>query len=371
MILKLMKSFLSKAWLSKSDKIKRIKKHSKLTLLFAKEVIYIEDKYYPELNQLIRDNIVEIEQLFHMHGNKFTYLPMLENELNELIKYHHPEISSEKLNKKLNHIQIQEIYNYLYTYTENYDSSKTFCGLIEINSKFRQETDFNFYPLGNSSNIDYLKLALINFFNRRYQSYSSKEETIKFKISDDYDEQVERVVLSNADELFDNDANLLVNEIRERIEALKSMGITQYALEQLLQFKQKIKLSRLVISSDNKIFLPDYDNTTIEMSPLPKAVFFLFLKHPEGIVFKDLPDYREELKGIYLKISSRENLSAIQKSIDDLTDPTKNAINEKCSRIREAFISKFDDKIAMNYYVTGERLTPKKIILDRKLLEWH
>ena len=37
----------------------------------------------------------------------------------------------------------------------------------------------------------------------------------------------------------------------------------------------------------------------IKMEPLVKAVYLLFLKHPEGIVFKCLPDYRKELAELY------------------------------------------------------------------------
>ena len=103
-------------------------------------------------------------------------------------------------------------------------------------------------------------------------------------------------------------------------------------------------------------------------SPLPKAVFLLFLNHPEGILFKNLPDHRDELIAIYKKISGQENLGSMEKSIDDVVNPTLNSINEKCSRIREAFISKFDESIARNYFITGERATPKRIVLDRNLV---
>ncbi len=80
-----------------------------------------------------------------------------------------------------------------------------------------------------------------------------------------------------------------------------------------------------------------------EMSPLPKAVFLLYLKHPEGIRFCDLPDYREELYHIYASFSGRDDANDIRASIDDVTNPLSNSINEKCSRIRHAFLSKFEE----------------------------
>ena len=79
------------------------------------------------------------------------------------------------------------------------------------------------------------------------------------------------------------------------------------------------------------------------MKPLPKAVFLLFLKHPEGIAFKCLPDYQAELLDIYKRIKGIKGYlidsQIVQKSVLDVTNPLSNSINEKCARIRNAFIS--------------------------------
>ena len=108
------------------------------------------------------------------------------------------------------------------------------------------------------------------------------------------------------------------------------------------------------------------------MTPLPKAVFLLYLKHPEGIMFSYLPDFREELMDIYKKIKGPFfNESSAKKSIEDVTDPLSNSINEKCSRIREAFVSKFDEHLAKYYYIDGKRGEPKKIALPRMLVKWE
>ena len=137
------------------------------------------------------------------------------------------------------------------------------------------------------------------------------------------------------------------------------------------------QLSRLVITEKYDIILPDYHNMQIKMEPLIKAVFILFLRHEEGIVFKNLSDYREELHTIYLDICAKQespvHLSAekIRQSIDALTNPLSNSINEKCARVRAAFVSQFDESLAKYYYIDGKRGEAKKIILDRKLLEWN
>jgi hypothetical protein len=161
----------------------------------------------------------------------------------------------------------------------------------------------------------------------------------------------------------------LIEEIRIRIGELKKRGVQKHLIRDILD--DHLTLSRLVITQDFRIFLPDYNNKEIVMAPLPKAVFLLFLNHPEGIIFKQLHDYYSELLGTYKQLTNRVVEIGIRKSIRDLTDPTKNSINEKCSRIREAFLKEFDDRFAHHYYVTGKYGEPKKIILPRELVKWE
>ena len=109
----------------------------------------------------------------------------------------------------------------------------------------------------------------------------------------------------------------------------------------------------------------------ITMEPFNKSVFLLFLKHPEGIVFKYLPDYRKELAEIYQKIKPFGLNDRAIRSIEDVTNPCLNSINEKCARIRGAFISQFDEDLAKHYYIDGWRGEAKKIDLPRDLVIWE
>ena len=140
-------------------------------------------------------------------------------------------------------------------------------------------------------------------------------------------------------------------------------------LEHMLH--QDKKLSKLVITKKHDIILPDYNNMVIKMEPLVKAVFLLFLRHPEGIVFKCLPDYREELIDIYKDLRPLGLNNRSLQSIEDVTNPMLNSINEKCARIRGAFLLKFDEHLARSYYIDGLRAQPKKIALPRELVLWE
>jgi uncharacterized protein (DUF1810 family) len=135
------------------------------------------------------------------------------------------------------------------------------------------------------------------------------------------------------------------------------------------KLKHQIKFSRITIKKDGTIMLSDY-NKEVRMEPLTKAVYLLFLKHPEGIAFKHLPDYRKELAELYVKIKPLGLNDRVIKSIEDVTNPLLNSINEKCSRIKAAFLSEVDATLADQYYVTGKSGEQKKVTLPRKLIYW-
>ena len=107
------------------------------------------------------------------------------------------------------------------------------------------------------------------------------------------------------------------------------------------------------------------------MEPIVKAVYLLFLKHTEGIAFKHLPDYRKELANIYQKIKPFGLTERAIRSIEDVTNPLLNSINEKCARIRAAFMKELDEEIAKSYFITGERGEVKKISLPREFVVWE
>lgn len=166
-----------------------------------------------------------------------------------------------------------------------------------------------------------------------------------------------------------DDIGQLMKEVKERVDRLRQHGVAEYILETL--FRVEDKLSRLVITSDHRVLLPDYNDMEIKMEPLVKAVYLLFLRHPEGIAFKDLPDYRQELTDLYRMLRPTGLTARARASIEDVTNPLSNSINEKCARIRAAFLTRFDDRLAQHYYITGQRAEPKRITLSRELVVWE
>jgi len=159
---------------------------------------------------------------------------------------------------------------------------------------------------------------------------------------------------------------------------LRAIGVP--LLEELRIEAARGELSRLVITEDYRFVLEDY-HQEVELQPVHKAVYLLFLAHPEGIEFKRLADYRAELTELYMKTARWMDREKIVESVDKLTNPLDNAINEKCSRIKKVFLDLMDEYRA-SYYIIGshtkkhiggrvwyERL--KVITLPRELVEFR
>ena len=180
-------------------------------------------------------------------------------------------------------------------------------------------------------------------------------------------EQELKVMIEKELELFHS--SILLNEVKEKVRILKSYGVGNERLEAVLYDEEMFP--KLVITKDHDIVLAGEKQEAVGLEPLVKAVYLLFLCHPEGIVLKQLPDYRQELTDIYLKLTPRGLTKRVRKSIDDVVNPTMNSINEKCSRIRQAFMSLVPRNIARYYVVSGKRGEPKSILLPRSSVVWE
>ena len=145
----------------------------------------------------------------------------------------------------------------------------------------------------------------------------------------------------------------LVNQLQAegRIDLLlHAIGVP--LLEELRIEAAKGRLSRLVITKDYRFILEDYQKE-VELQPVHKAVYLLFLAHPEGIEFKRLFDYRDELLRYYMATGKMMDKEKVIESVDHLVNPLDNAINEKCSRIKKVFLDLMDVYTASYYIISS------------------
>lgn len=168
------------------------------------------------------------------------------------------------------------------------------------------------------------------------------------------------------DELKQFHCSILLDEVKEKVRKLKAYGVDD--AEIVSAMNEEELFPQLIITEDYKVMLEDGSNTEVRMEPLVKAIYLLFLSHPEGIVLKCLSDYRQELTQLYLLLRPTELTDRVLQSIEDVTNPTKNSINEKCARIRKAFSELLPPSVARYYSISGKRGEVKKVDLSRDMV---
>lgn len=162
--------------------------------------------------------------------------------------------------------------------------------------------------------------------------------------------------------------SILLDEVKEKVRKLKTYGMADDEIVAAMNDEELFP--QLIVTEDYKVVLDDGANTEVKMEPLVKAVYLLFLSHPEGIVLKCLSDYREELTQFYLLLRPAGLTDRVLQSIEDVTNPVLNSINEKCARIRKAFSEHLPKSVARYYAISGRRGEVKKIDLVRANVVW-
>lgn len=358
------------------------------------DVTGIGRKLYYEVIDRYYDRIVEE---FRRGGLEFCFLPRIAHDMDLEKIYHYFNPQATDVDYTYYYLQHRDIYNdedLLEYIVAEYDQQRFSPGLIQyMGVEFDKEDTYTYAytPLDHfeSSPIELVKLYVehhgvhddifetmeseiccgesavcLDDMPSPVSAKSMSTETSSFKVPR-YSGKANRRYIEPISE--EADVEMMMSEVQKLVERLRQSGVGEIALQRL--FKPTQELSRIHVRY-GRIFLPDYNNMEIKMHPLSKAIYLLYLRHPEGIMFSYLPDYRRELLHLYGLISGRDSLEDIRRSIDDVTDPTRNSINEKCSRIKQAFLREFDDSIAHNYYITGERGEAKKILLPREMVTW-
>ena len=119
------------------------------------------------------------------------------------------------------------------------------------------------------------------------------------------------------EELTKYHCSILLDEVKEKVRKLKAYGMDD--AEIMAAMNEEELFPQLVVTEDYKVVLSDGANTEVKMEPLVKAVYLLFLSHPEGIVLKCLPDYRKELTTLYLLLRPYGMTDRVMQSIEDVT----------------------------------------------------
>lgn len=345
------------------------------------EVVYLENEYDDDANRFVRENINLIRERLATRGLTFVYLPELhvsKEMMRSMIAYHTPQSSYDAS------LYIDEM--------ESLPSSFLLDYMIHPENREKIAPSFAWYGhkhlLLNSKKTWYyynfitfdVNEALadpLGVINDMLPELGTKK---RFKEGAYSMKKPRKDETRTADYNFDEETQKILEDIQKQLDGIRLKGIGEAIIAKYV--KPRPVLSHLRITHDFRIILDDYNNLEIKMEPLVKAVYLLFLRHEDGIAFKYLADHGRELETIYRavkrkqndideKMASKLNTPSLSPNIKKLINPLDNSINEKCTRIKEAFIVHFHESIAENYFIVGSRQTNKRIILPRNLIIWE
>jgi hypothetical protein len=150
--------------------------------------------------------------------------------------------------------------------------------------------------------------------------------------------------------------------MQDIIHALGIMDSLRLKMLYAQNFKQHVELSEVYIDQrNNKIYLPGFSNIEIKLRPLEKTIYFLFMRHPNGLFLSDLPNHRDELTDIYEQISHTGTRVEMRERINDLVNVLSNSASEKISRIKRTFEEAIGPDLAKHYYIQGGNGERKRV----------
>ena len=330
-------------------------------------IIYVENFYNKDINDFANMDDDGAGQamtvLFSVDNIGFVYPPYLLRDKNflEMLDYNRPYLIN-----VLSKVTAEDIYAYLFKERGLDDEESSY--LLDLTGEYLTEA----VPLITFT--DYMKafkhvskeINRIREEEKEREALSNRHK--KWEV-EEIPAPIDLALALEESKTYYEQYQQLSDEILQRIETLKEFGaftILADIIEEITAISNP--LSSLLITDEYRIYLKDYQMKEIKMRPIEKALYLLYLKHPEGINFKELINHEEELLYIYREVSQREDVDRMRQTIAALTDPSNNSINEKVSRIRTAFISQVTDKLANNYYISGSRGADKSITLDRSLV---
>lgn len=370
-----------------------------------RQVVYVENQYDERINAVIKRDYEQIKWTFKQANLDFVYLPMFFNdeETKEKILYYAPyltsdimektELRSSHLLKYMSHMENQEMISPSLLYVPKKDEGEwIFQGqTIEID-----ENDSNTVNLWFEHAIYDIEeeLSSDQMTERRYDEdlddiesrsqgephvepqveYSSKpsiwdkikEAAWQSKKLEEYNDESR----SSLEKIREEDVSEIIADLERDVKKLRLRGISLTSIIQLIEENEII--SRLYITDDYRLFLPDYNNMEVKMSPQYKAVYLLFLNHPEGIILKQLETYHIELENKFKQVFGYKVLPPKEvQRINTLEYPGNNQISVVLTRIRESFERCIDKHLAKHYLIAGRAGGLYKLQLKEELIEFE
>ena len=233
--------------------------------------------------------------------------------------------------------------------------------------------DYDSAPIEKSEN--HLEPETCDYFPAPIKGCENylKAESCSFNLA--YAEKSEKDLEEQEEEYLVNKVELDKKTYLDRISAIVLDYVTRFnemppieQLEEILRGKLSIasnKLSPITVNNDLKVILPAYNELELRFSPILRTIYILFLCHPEGIILKQIGNYRNEIENIYLLIKPGGDDNRMKQTIDDLCDPFSDSLRQKLSKInRIVKNSIINPELSTRYIIDGSKGEAYKISLD-------
>ena len=340
-------------------------------------VVYVETEYNQPLNSFICNNMEYIRKGFLKRNYHFVYIPELKNLSDEDLACAFPLDTASMTDEIRNDIRniTTEQFSHMFASLIGMDLSGSKAGLMSLH-RYRGDIGYRIPDLDYSeSHFVYVDLQdccpdnIKEAFEEYFKFYATELRPGLFCARpreeyplDDWQEGESGGRQNDIpDYLFYYDQQKMLGiaeEIRQRVEILRQGGYIELLLHTLgADLVKQINDSRktatplmhLNISDNLRIFIPELDNREMKMPALARALYVFYLRHEEGVEFKFLSEFTEELFSLYRLASNRLDDTRLRATVDSLVNPTENKINECVSRIKTAFLSVMDEYAARNY----------------------
>lgn len=380
----------------------------------SSQVIYIENEYSQEINEYIKSNLTSINREYNRQDKEFVYLPSVtsEHDIEQKVRYYAPYLQSDivypelpkssfllgymanpenrgKIQPSIIWFDAKEGDDYIFSGRTIESNDDLYCTSDEVRFSEALADDIC-YRTREDEEIRACEILEDYDDVHKEQECRRKKNTLGNRLRNRLRSSFKKMIADEDDSVCYSQVNFVsekppvpsiepytddidvedtIRDLERTVARLQLKGITLAAIHEMIDKQEK--LSRMVITEDYRIFLPDYGNREIEITPIAKAVYFLFLRYPEGIRIKELPDHHTELFNIYHQLKPNFNEAKMHVTITEITNPFRNRIHEKMSLIRAAFLKQFDEHLAQHYFITGIAGEEYKITLNRNLIEWQ
>lgn len=351
--------------------------HELPALFDRRYVVYVETEYNQPLNSFICNNMEYIRKGFLERNYHFVYIPELKNLSDEDLACAFPLDTASMTDEIRNNIRniTTEQFSHMFASLIGMDFSGNKAGLLSLH-RYRGDIGYRIPDIDCSeSHFVYVDLQdccpdkIKEAFEEYFKFYATELRPGLFCVRpkeeyplDDWQEGESGGRQNDIpDYLFYYDQQKMLGiaeEIRQRVEILRQGGYIELLLHTLgADLVKQINDSRktatplmhLNISDNLRIFIPELDNREMKMPALARALYVFYLRHEEGVEFKFLSEFTEELFSLYRLASNRLDDTRLRATVDSLVNPTENKINECVSRIKTAFLSVMDEYAARNY----------------------